>query len=120
MGVDSVDAGAFGQHAHEVDDVGLHRLARERILRHQSHDLAPFADHDLGIEGKHARELGAELRAGDRPPDHEGPRGADVDGIEMLQSFDQRGGPKGLVTSDVDASQQNDECRARHGHTLAD
>src|ERR1043166_7309873 len=59
-------AGAFGQDAHEADDVASHGLVREMIVRDQPDDLAALADHDLGIEGKPAGQFGAELRPGDR------------------------------------------------------
>ena len=80
------------------------------ILRHQPDNLAALADHDLGIKGKPACQFGAELRPGDRLPDHEGARCADVDGIEVLQLFGERGGPERPVTADVDPSQKNDDC----------
>ena len=105
-------AGAFGQDAHEADDVGSHGLVREMILRHQPDNLAALADHDLGIKGKPACQFGAELRPGDWPPDHEGARRADVDGIEVLQLFGERGRSEGPVTADVDPSQKNHECHA--------
>src|SRR6266540_2651312 len=82
------------------------------ILRHQPDNLAARADHDLGIKGKRACQFGAELRPRDRPPDDEGARRADVDGIEVLQLVDERGRPEGPVTADVDPSQKNHECHA--------
>src|SRR5712691_6155990 len=85
LGVDGAEPGGFGQDAHEADDAGSHGLVGERILRHQPDNLAARADHDLGIKGKPACQFGAELRPGDGPPDHEGARRADVDGIEVLQ-----------------------------------
>src|SRR5213593_2837657 len=78
-------------------------------LRHQPENVAALADHDLGIEGKPACQFGAESRPGDWPPDHEGARRADVNGIEVLQLFGERGRPEGPVTADVDASQKNHE-----------
>jgi hypothetical protein len=104
-------ARAFGQDAHEADDVGSHGLVREMILRHQPDNLATLADHDLGIKGKPAYQFGAELRPGDWPPDHEGARPADADGIEVLQLFGERGRSEGPVTADVDPSQKNHECQ---------
>ena len=103
-------AGASGQDAHEAYDVGSHGLVREMILRHQPDNLATLADHDLRIKGKPGCQFGAELRPGDRLPDHEGARRADVDRIEVLQLFGERGRPEGSVTTDVDPSQKNDEC----------
>jgi hypothetical protein len=74
------------------------------ILRQQPDNLAAFADHDLCIKGKPSCEFGAELRPYDWPPDDEGARRADVDGIEVLQLFRQRGWSERPVTADVDAS----------------
>ena len=79
------------------------------IPRHQPDNLAPLADHDLRIEGKPGDQLGAELRLGDRLPDHEGARRADVDRIEVLQLIGERGRSEGPVTTDVDPSQKNHE-----------
>jgi len=84
------------------------------IPGHQPDNLASRADHDLRIEGKAACQFGAELRLADWPPNHEGPRRADVDGIEMLQLFGEPGRPEGPVTSDVDPSQKNHECHYRN------
>src|SRR5206468_6374633 len=105
-------AGTLGQDAHEADDVGSHRLVHEMILRHEPNNLAARADRDPGIKGKPAFQFGAELRPGDWPPDHQGARRADVDGIEVLQLFGERGRPEGPVTADVDPSQKNHECHA--------
>ena len=105
-------AGAFGKDAHEADNVGSHGLLREMILRHQSDNLAALADHDLGLKRKPAGQFGAELRAGDWPPDHEGTRRADVHGIKVFQLFGERGGSEGSVTAHVNASQKNHECHA--------
>jgi hypothetical protein len=82
------------------------------ILGHQPDNLAALADHDLGIKGKPACQFGAEFRPGDRPPDHEGACRADVDGIEVLQLFGERGRSEGPVTADVDPSQKYNECHA--------
>src|SRR6266446_6462939 len=82
------------------------------FLRHQPDNLAALTDDDLGIKGKPARQFGPESRPGDWPPDHEGARRADVDGIEVLQLFSQRGRPEGSVAADVDPSQKNHECHA--------
>ena len=60
--------------------------------------------------GTLACQFSAELGPGDRPPNHEGARRADVDGIEVLQSFGERTWPEGPVTADVHASQKNHEC----------
>jgi uncharacterized protein (DUF1697 family) len=48
------------------------------ILRHQPDYLAALADHDLGIKGQPACQFGAAFRLGDRPPDHEGARRAEL------------------------------------------
>ena len=112
MGIDGADARSFGQDAHEPNDAGPCGLTREMILSHQPDDVATLADHDLGLKGKSARQFGTELRLRDRPPDHEGTRRADVDGIEMLQLFGERFGSKGPVTTNVDPSQKNHECHA--------
>jgi hypothetical protein len=56
--------------------------------------------------------IGAELGPGDWPPDHEGARRADADGIEVFQLFGERCRPEGPVTADVDSSQKNHECHA--------
>jgi hypothetical protein len=61
------------------------------ILRHHPDNLAALTDRDLGIKGKPARQFGAELRPGDWLPDHKGARRADVDSIEVFQSFGERG-----------------------------
>ena len=82
------------------------------IPRHHPDNLAALADHDLGIKGKPACQFGAELRPADWPPDHEGARRADVDGIEVLQLSGERGRSEGPVTADVDPSQKNHECHA--------
>jgi len=84
----------------------------EMSLRHQPDDLAALANHDLDVKGNPACQFGAELGPGDRPPDHEGARRADVDGIEVLQLFGERGGSEVSVTADVDPSQKNHECHA--------
>jgi hypothetical protein len=62
--------------------------------------------------GKPACQFGAELRPGDWPPDHEGACRADVDGIEVLQLFGERGRSEGSVTTDFDPSQKSHECHA--------
>jgi hypothetical protein len=80
------------------------------IVRHQPDNLATLADHDLRIKGKPGCQFGAELRPRDRLPDHEGARRADVDRIEVLQLFGERGRSEGSLTTDVDPSQENDEC----------
>ena len=82
------------------------------MLRHQPDNLAALADHDLGIKGKPACQFGAELRPGDWPPDHEGACCADIDGIEVLQLFGERGWSEGPVAADVDPSQKNHERHA--------
>jgi len=71
-----------------------------------------LADRDLGVKGKPACQFGAELPPADSPPDHEGARRTDVDGIEVLQSFGQRRGSEGPVTADVDPSQKNHKGHA--------
>ena len=71
-----------------------------------------LADRDLGVKGKPACQFGAELPPADSPPDHEGARRTDVDGIEVLQLFSERGRSEVPVTTDVDASQKDDECHA--------
>jgi hypothetical protein len=43
------------------------------------------ADHDLGVEGKPARDLVAQLRAADGASDHERTGAANVDGVEVPQ-----------------------------------
>jgi hypothetical protein len=75
-------------------------------------DLPAQTDHDLGIKRTPARQFRAELRPGDWPPDHEGARRANVDGIEVLQLFGERGTSEDPVTADVDASEKNHECHA--------
>ena len=85
-------------------------MARKTIVRHQPDDLATLADHDLGIKRKPACEFKAQLRAADWLPNHKGTRGADVDGIEMLQLFGEDGRSEGSVTADVDTPQKNHEC----------
>jgi len=85
-------------------------VAQEEVARHQPDDLAPLADHDLGIEGKSAGEFKAQLRAADWLPDDKGTRRADADDVEMLQLFGEGRRSKGSVTSDVDAPQKNHEC----------
>ena len=83
---------------------------REMIVRHQPDNLATLADRDRRLKGKPGCQFGAQLRLGDRSPDHEGARCADVDGIEVLQLSRERGGPEGPVATDVDTSQKNHEC----------
>jgi hypothetical protein len=56
------------------------------------------------------------LRPRDRPPNHERPRRANVDDVEVPELFGERGRPENPVTTDVDASQQDDEC---HGFSPA-
>jgi hypothetical protein len=80
------------------------------IVRHQPDNLAALANHDLRIKGQPGCQFGTELRLGDRLPDHEGTRRADVDRIEVLQVFGERGRSEGPVTADVDPSQKSDEC----------
>src|SRR3972149_2604717 len=48
--------------------------------------------------------------AGDWSPDHDRACRADVDGIEVLQVFGERGRSEGPMTADVDPSQKNHEC----------
>jgi hypothetical protein len=91
----------------------MHALVREIVPSQQAGELPPFADHDFGIEGKPARDFVAESRLGDRPPDHERARRADVDSIEVPQLFGERRRPEGPVTAYVDAPQKNHKC-----HTL--
>jgi hypothetical protein len=87
-------------------------MASEKVATHQLDDLTPFADHDLGIEGKPAGEFDTQLCAADRLPDHKGTCGADVDRVEMLQLCGQPGGPEGSVTADVHTSQKNHESHS--------
>lgn len=47
------------------------------------------------------------------PPNDYRPRGTDIDGIEMLQACGQLGRPEGPVSTDVNASQENNE-----GHSI--
>jgi len=105
-------AGALGQDAHEADDVGSNGVVREMIPRHQAGNLTALADHDLGIKRKPACQFSAELRPGDRPPNHEGACRADVDGIEVLEFCGERGRTERPVTADVDPSQKNHERHA--------
>jgi hypothetical protein len=76
-------------------------------VRHHLDHLPALADRDRGIEGKPAREFGAQARPGDRPPDHEGARRADVHGIQVFQLFGEQAGSKPPMAPDVDPSQQN-------------
>jgi len=101
------------QNAHETNDVGANGVGREKVVRHEPHDLPAVAEHDLGIERKPAGEFNAQLRAADWLPDHKGAGCADVDGVEMLQLFGERRRSKGSVTADVDPPQKNHECHAR-------
>ena len=60
--------------------------------------------------GSRTREFGAQVRLAHPLANHESPRGADVDGTEMLQLVGELLRPEGPVTADVDAPQQNDVC----------
>src|SRR6266542_4467799 len=84
------------------------RLSLPRIF--SSH--LPLEGKRMGIEWKTACQFGTELRPGDWPPDHEGARRADVDGIEVPQLFGKHGRSEGPVTADVDPPQKNHECHA--------
>ena len=60
-------------------------MASEVVARHEPDDLGSAADHDLGGEWQPASELGTHVGAAHRSPDHEGPGGADVDGVQTGQ-----------------------------------
>src|SRR5438552_3332449 len=69
--------------------------------------LAAMADHYRGLGGKALRYLGAQLRAAHGPADDQRARRADIDGVEMLQAFDELGRLKTPVPADVHAPQQH-------------
>jgi hypothetical protein len=85
-------------------------MARKTVVGRQPDDVPTLADHDLGIEGQPPCDLDAQLRRADGLPDHEGARGADVDGIQVLQLSSEGRRSKGPVPADVEASQKDDEC----------
>jgi hypothetical protein len=79
-------------------------MPRIEVARRKSDDLSARADYGLGFERQSRRNFTAQLLAAHGLADHERTRCADIDGIEVLQLFGQRSGPKGLMTADVDAS----------------
>ena len=115
MGIGGAERGRWERTLMKRTMSGSHGLVRERMVRHQSDNVAALADHDLGIKGELACQFRAELRAGDWTPDHEGARRADVDDIEMRQLFGERTRTEGPVTADVHPSQKHHEC---HGCLL--
>lgn len=58
--------------------------------------LPALADHDFGLEGKPSRDFSTQLRPVHALPDHESPRGPDIDGIEVPQLFGEPGSRKVL------------------------
>src|SRR5262249_54853695 len=85
----------------QADHVWTWWLGGEGVLRHHPRDLAAVADHDRGVEGKPARELGPELRPTDRFPDDKRACGADVDRAEVPQLHGELGRPERPVAADV-------------------
>jgi hypothetical protein len=82
----------------------------------QADHLAALANHDPGIKGEPACQLGADVRPGDRPPDYKRARRPYVDGIEVRQLLGQRRRPEGPMTAHIDPSQKHHEC---HSHPPA-
>jgi hypothetical protein len=80
------------------------------MLRHHPDNLAALADHDLRLKRKAGRQFGAELCTGDRLPENDSAGRADVDRIEVLQLCGEHGGSEGPVATDIDPSQEDDEC----------
>ena len=111
MGVDGAERGRLDRTLTKRTMSGR-RAGPRNDSEISAYNLAALADHDLGIKGKTTCQFGAELRLGDWPPDHEGARRADVDGIEVLQLFGEHGRSEVPVTADVDPSQKNHECHA--------
>jgi len=79
------------------------------MMRHQPDNLATLVDHNLRIKWNPGCQFGAQLGLGDRLPDHEGARRADVERIEVRELFGESGGPEGPVVPDVDPSQIHHE-----------
>ena len=75
----------------------------EEVAGQQLDDLAPRADHDLGLERQPARDLSAQARPADLSADQERPGRADVHGIEMREPPGEHRRLEPTVPTNVDA-----------------
>src|SRR5262249_23128466 len=103
------NARACPQHAHEPVHAVTARLGLPGVRRPQDCEFASAADHDFGLEGQPAPDLGTQRPLADRSADDEGSGGADIDRIEVSQLLGQCAGLKRLVSTDVDTAQENDQ-----------
>jgi hypothetical protein len=85
-------------------------VPREQVTRRKRYEIPTRADYDFGREWKPAREFTAQSLAAHGRVDHERSRRTDIHSIQVAQLVSQRGRSEGLVTADVDASQQDHEC----------
>jgi hypothetical protein len=74
--------------------------------------LATSADDDFGLEWQSALEFHPKLALANGPTDYEGSRRTNVDYVVALQLLGEDGWPDGLVSADVDASQENYQCHS--------
>jgi hypothetical protein len=72
--------------------------------------LATSADDDFGLEWQSALEFRPKLALANGSANDKGSRRTNVDYVVALQLLGQDGRPDGFVSTDVDPSQENNEC----------
>jgi hypothetical protein len=81
---------------------------RKWFARQQIKDIAPTADHQLGLEREPLHELRPDGPLSHSPWNNEGSGRPNVDYAQVSEFLGQQARPKGLVPSDIHASYEHD------------
>jgi hypothetical protein len=101
---------ALRHHTHELHNLCVHNVVRERVTCCQPKDISCVADYHVRLKRQSTRYLGAQVRPTNRLAHDKCACRANVQDVELFQLLREGTRAKSPVPAYIDAFEKSDEC----------